>query len=121
MEIQTEQIGQCDLMTISGTVMATDSAALDRAFQRYLTVGRYQILLDLQDCLYIGSAGLAILISFANNCRRWKRGDLCLIAPHPYVMNLLQLAGLQGEERSFFRIVESVDKGLLLFDETFRD
>lgn len=85
MEMQTEQIGRCDLVTIRGTVMGADSTVLDKAFQRYLTVGRYQILLDLQDCTYIGSAGLSILISFANSCRRWKRGDLCLIAPHTYI------------------------------------
>lgn len=116
MELHPQRYDQCDLIRIVGEVMATDVASLERTLQRYLDVGRYRILIDLQRCTYIGSSGLSLLITFANSCRRWNRGDLCLVAPHEYVCNLLRIAGLLGEERSFFRIVETVDEGLQYFD-----
>jgi anti-anti-sigma factor len=118
MDLQTQQLTLCDLVIVSGTVMSTDIHTLERTLQRFLIVGRYHILLDLQDCNYIGSAGLSMLISFANSCRRWKRGDLFLVAPHAYVQNLLEIAGLQSEEHSFFRTFKTREEGLNAFGES---
>lgn len=118
MNYELRPVGQCDLLTVDGVVMSTDVPALETTLQRCLTVGRYRILVDLQGCTYIGSAGLSLLISFANNCRRWNHGDLCLVAPHEYVLSLLRLAGLLSEERSFFRIAATVDEGLRMLGET---
>jgi anti-anti-sigma factor len=113
-----QQRGPCDIISINGAVMVNDVAALERALQRFLTVGRYRILVDLQHCTYIGSAGLSLLLSFANNCRRWNQGDLCLVAPPAYVVSLLRLAGLLSEERSFFRIAATIDEGLQILDDS---
>jgi anti-anti-sigma factor len=113
-----QQQGQCDVISIDGAVMANDVAALENALQRFLTVGRYRILIDLQHCSYIGSAGLSLLISFANSCRRWNQGDLCLVAPPAYVVSLLRLAGLLSEERSFFRIAATLDEGLQILGKS---
>ena len=118
MDLQTQQLTLCDLVIVSGTVMSNDIPKLEQTLQRYLIVGRYQILLDLQDCNYIGSAGLSMLISFANNCRRWKRGDLFLVAPHAYVQNLLEIAGLQSDGHSFFRTFKTREEGLNAFGES---
>lgn len=115
MNIITESVGSCDLITIQGTVMAADMNVLDALFQRYLTVGRYQLLLDLRECTYIGSAGLSLLMTTATICRHWNRGDLRLVAPHDYLRNLLQIAGLLSEERSFFQIFEDVTSGFAAF------
>ena len=117
MNVQFQQLGQCDLISIDGAVMSNDVSTLEAMLQRCLTVGRYCILVDLERCTYIGSAGLSLLISFANNCRRWNQGDLCLIAPHEYVLSLLRLAGLLSEDRSFFRIAPTIDEGLKMLGE----
>ncbi|MBX2997000.1 MAG: STAS domain-containing protein [Caldilineaceae bacterium] len=118
MKFDLQQRGQCDVISIDGAVMVNDVAALEGTLQRFLTVGRYRILVDLQHCSYIGSAGLSLLISFANNCRRWRQGDLCLVAPPPYVVSLLRLAGLLSEERSFFRIAATIDEGLQILGDS---
>jgi anti-anti-sigma factor len=112
-----QQRGESDIVSIDGAVMANDVAILKGALQRFSTVGRYCVLVDLQHCSYIGSAGLSLLIRFANNCRRWNQGDLCLVAPPAYVVSLLRLAGLLSEERSFFRIAATVDEGLKMLGE----
>jgi anti-anti-sigma factor len=117
MDLQTQQLIRCDLIIVSGAVMSTDIPKLEQTLQRFLVVGRYQILLDLQDCNYIGSAGLSMLISFASSCRRWKRGDLFLVAPHAYIQNLLEIVGLQSEEHSFFRTFKTREEGLNAFGE----
>jgi anti-anti-sigma factor len=118
MDLQTRQFSMCDLVIVNGTIMTTDIPALEKTLQRFLIVGRYQILLDLQNCNYIGSAGLSMLISLASSCRRWNRGDLYLIAPHAYVRKLLEVAGLYSEDRVFFRIFESQEAALQAFDES---
>jgi anti-anti-sigma factor len=117
MNVQFQQMGECDLISVDGSVMSNHVPILEATLQRCLAVGRYRILVDLERCTYIGSAGLSLLISFANNCRRWNQGDLCLVAPHEYVLSLLRLAGLLSEERSFFRIAATVDEGLKMLGE----
>lgn len=116
MELETQAIGQVDVVTVRGAVMVTDVPSLEAVLQRYTTVGRYHCLIDLRECTYLGSSGISLLISFANSCRRWRRGDVLLIGPHPSVRSLFELAGLIAEERSFFRLIDNVDEGLRIFD-----
>ncbi|MEZ4633377.1 MAG: STAS domain-containing protein [Caldilineaceae bacterium] len=121
MELETQAIGQVDVVIVRGTVMVTDVPMLEAALQRYTTVGRYRCLVDLSECTYLGSSGMSLLISFANSCRRWQLGDVLLIAPHIAVRSLLELAGLISEERSFFRLIEDVDEGLAYFEAFSKD
>ncbi|MBI1297793.1 STAS domain-containing protein [bacterium] len=116
MELETQSIGQVNVVTVRGDVMVTDVPSLEAVLQRYTTVGRYHCLIDLRECTYLGSSGMSLLISFANSCRRWRLGDVLLIGPQPSVRSLLELAGLISEERSFFRLIDNVEDGLAYFE-----
>lgn len=117
MKADLQQVGQCHVISIDGAVMVDDVATLETMLQRLLTMGHYRIFIDLQQCTYIGSAGLSLLIRFANSCRRWNQGDLYLVAPPAYILSLLRLASLLSEERSFFQIVATLDQGLQILAE----
>ena len=75
-------------------------------------LGRCQVILDLSACTYIGSAGLSLLVRFANSFRRWDRGDLYLAGVSPYIQGLLGIAGLATDESQFFRQYTSVEAAL---------
>lgn len=112
MNIEHRRIGKCDVLTVSGDITAADVSELESALQTLLSVGRFQIVVDMAACTYIGSAGLSTLISFANSCRRWQRGDLYLAALPDYIADLLQIAGLNTEYRTFFQVFETTGEAV---------
>ncbi|MBX3051467.1 MAG: STAS domain-containing protein [Caldilineaceae bacterium] len=99
-----------ELVILAGNITSGDIDELEELLQRFLTIGHYNVVLDLARVTYIGSAGLALLIRYTNAFRRWERGDLHLAAISDPVMNLLQVTGLVTEERSHFSIYPTVDE-----------
>ena len=98
-----------ELVILSGEITSADIGELEELFQRFLTVGHYNVIVDLTRVTHIGSAGLALLISYTNAFRRWERGNLHLAALSPAVSNLLAVTGLVTEEGSHFSIYPTVD------------
>lgn len=98
-----------DLVKLDGELTSEKTSELEELLQRFLTVGHYNVILDLSGLRYIGSAGLSLLIRYSNACRRWERGDLHLAAVPPVILNLFQVAGLVTEEQSTFSIYSTLD------------
>ena len=98
-----------ELVILAEDITSADIGELEELLQRFLTVGQYNVVLDLARVTYIGSAGLALLIRYTNAFRRWERGDLHLAALSDAVSNLLQVTGLVTEERSHFSIYPTVE------------
>ena len=109
MEIIVSKSEDWDLVTLEGTIAGAEIGTLEELLQRFSTIGRYNIILDLAKVRYIGSAGLSVLIRYTSTFRRWERGDLHLAAPPKTILNLLQVAGLIGENHSHFSIYSTVD------------
>jgi len=98
-----------DLVTLEGEITSADTGALGDILQRFLSGGRYHVILDLSRTTYIGSAGLSLLIRYTKSFRRWERGDLYLAALPDSLQDLLQVAGLISAERSHFSIYPTVN------------
>lgn len=98
-----------EMVILGGQITSVDIGELEELFQRFLTVGHYNVIVDMSRVAYIGSAGLALLIRYTNAFRRWERGDLHMAALSPAVNNLLEVTGLVTEERSHFSIYPTVD------------
>jgi len=98
-----------DLVALKGDVNSADVSELGEILQRFLTVGRHNVILDLAEVGYIGSAGLSLLIRYTNAFRRWEQGDLHLATLSDEIHNLLQVTGLISEKRSRLSIYPSVD------------
>ncbi len=97
-----------DLVALGGEITSAEISELEEVLQRFLTVGRYNVILDLAQVTYIGSAGLSLLIRYTSAFRRWERGDLHLAALPETILNLLQVAGLISEDHSHFSIYPTV-------------
>lgn len=109
MQIIISSGAKWELVTLGGEITSAEISELEELLQRFLTVGRYNIILDLAQVTYIGSAGLSLFIRQTSALRRWERGDLHLAALSEPVHNLLQVAGLISEERSHFSIYPTVE------------
>ena len=97
-----------DEIAVSGEITSADIAPLEEILQRFLTVGRYHVIIDMSGLIYIGSAGLSLFIRYTNALRRWDRGDLYLADLSGPIQKLLQIAGLVSEEHSQFSIYPSL-------------
>jgi anti-anti-sigma factor len=108
MQIEHQPMETYDLVAITGAVDSASLPELEIVLQRIIQSGRYNIVVDLEHCSFIGSAGLQALLSTAQTCRRWERGDVYLCAVPPYIANLLQISGLAAPAtESGFQIYET--------------
>jgi anti-anti-sigma factor len=113
MEIHHKQVDHADVVEIIGDVNAGTVPELEQLLRTIIYLGRFYIIVDLRKCRYIGSSGLKLLISYANNCRRLNRGDVYLLTPPAPIMNLLNITGLVTETKSFFKMFDTLDEALL--------
>jgi len=98
-----------DLVVLNGPITSADIGQLEDHLQRFLTMGHYNVILDLTNVTYIGSAGLSLLIRYTIAFRRWEQGDLHLANLPETLRSLLQVAGLVSENHSHFSIYPNVD------------
>jgi len=61
----------------------------------------YSIILDLQDVIYISSAGLRVLIDILITCKKSGKGDLILVSVPHRINETLELAGFAPLFRLF--------------------
>lgn len=98
-----------DLVELNGAITSAQINELEDILQRFLTLGHYNVILDLGEVTYIGSAGLSLLIRYTSAFRRWEQGDLHLANLPETLRSLLHVAGLISEEHSHFSIYPNVD------------
>jgi anti-anti-sigma regulatory factor len=116
------------VLRVEGAVDPQDAIALERAAWEALGNTGNLVILDLEPCTHIGSAGLAVLFSLV----RWARprqGGIIAIRPSAHMLHLFWLVRLT-DERGFEvfvdmdsareRIISSIQPGNDL-DETVTD
>jgi anti-anti-sigma factor len=85
------------VIDLTGGLDETRGAELGALFDRLLTEGRRQFVIDLKAVDFIDSAGLAMLVRCFKRVRSGV-GNLALIAPQPSVRRIFELTRL---DRSF--------------------
>ena len=98
-----------DLVILGAEITKAEINELEELLQRFLAVGHYNVILDLAQVTYVGSAGISLLLRYTNAFRRWDRGDLLLAQMPETILSLFQVAGLVSEEKSALSIYPSVD------------
>ncbi len=98
-----------DMVVLGTEITHAEIDELEELLQRFLTIGHYNVILDLTHVAYIGSAGISLLLRYTNAFRRWERGDLLLAELPDTILNLFEVAGLVSEERSHLSVYPSVD------------
>jgi len=94
MEVTTEQLRRCDLVTVKGRIDASTVKELSETLAEIKNAGRFKIILNLKDVTFISSAGLSELIDTQKACKHLKRGELVLVEVSARVKEALELAGL---------------------------
>ena len=95
MEILEASLSGVPILRITGEVDHYTSPLLDQAIQRVLPVDGSRLLLDLTDCDYLDSGGLAVLLLVVRRVR--TQGWLGVIGANANLIRLFEIVGLKTE------------------------
>jgi anti-anti-sigma factor len=91
-DIVQELLGDVPVVRVRGDLDRLNAQALERVFRVYLRAGNHRLALDLADCPYLDSGGLAAILVTAGDLR--DDGLLAIVAPSVSIRRLLELVGL---------------------------
>ena len=93
MEIFETQENQCTIVAIKGRIDSNTAPQFLESLKSITTRAIFTIILDLQDVVYISSAGLRVLIDILRTCKKSNNGDLILVNVPQRIHETLDLAG----------------------------
>jgi anti-anti-sigma factor len=92
--ITTKRLERVDLVKVKGRIDHSSAPELDKALRGITGEGRYNLVVDLSDVPYIGSAGLKVLQSAAKTARgALLGGDVRLTGLTPHVKEIFDTIG----------------------------
>jgi len=91
MEVFTSTHENCDVVAVSGKIDHSNQDILTKALTDLIDAGRYRLILDLSQVDYMSSAGLRIMVTTQNACRRYPEGDLFLSGVPQRIYETLEL------------------------------
>ncbi len=93
MEIKTEILKRCVLLTVNGRIDSATAPELQKSLNEATDEGNFKLVLDLKGVDFISSAGLWVLVNAQKKCKRFNRGELVLASVSQRVRDALNLAG----------------------------
>ncbi len=93
MEITLRSINNCDLVVIKGRIDSFTAPDLATKLISLTDNGRYKIILDMGEVVFISSAGLRVLIDLQKTCKKINQSGVLLVNIPPRVYETLELAG----------------------------
>jgi anti-sigma B factor antagonist len=95
MEIRTESLKRCELLTVSGRVDSAHAPELETTLIDLIEAGRRNLVVNLGEVTFISSAGLkALLTAQIKVRRRLPRGSVKISETSEELMETFQLVGL---------------------------
>ncbi|MGD8625871.1 MAG: STAS domain-containing protein [Anaerolineae bacterium] len=94
MEIQTEALKRCELVTVAGRVDSSTAPELEDVLLGLIQSGQKHIVVNLRDTDFISSAGLKALLSALMKVRKMKpSGDVIIAEIQPDLRESFKLVG----------------------------
>jgi anti-sigma B factor antagonist len=93
MEIVHNEYPNCDLVKVDGRIDSYTAPLLSSKVGLIVSDGRFNIILDMTDVVYVSSAGLRVMIDVQKTCRQNGRGETILLHLPQRVYETLELAG----------------------------
>lgn len=94
MEIKTEAMKRCELVTVSGRVDSSTAPRLEEMLLGLIQAGQKNIVVNLRGTEYISSAGLKALLSALMKVRRMiPPGDVIISEIQPELKETFNLVG----------------------------
>lgn len=96
MEIRTETMKRCHLVTFSGQIDSARAPEMEEALLDLIGSGARFLVVNLRDVAFISSAGLSALLRARIRLRnKIPAGDIALAEVPPALMETFKLVGLQ--------------------------
>jgi anti-anti-sigma factor len=94
MEVTSEAMKRCELVTVSGRVDSTTAPKLEEVLLGLINSGKKNIVVNLKETEYISSAGLKALLSALMKVRKKiPSGDLVISEIQPRLKDSFELVG----------------------------
>lgn len=94
MEIKTEAMKRCEVVTVSGRIDSATAPELEKVLLGLIQSGQKNIVVNLRDTEFISSAGLKALLSALMKVRKMvPAGDVVISAIRPELRESFELVG----------------------------
>lgn len=111
MELAVTELGQVELIRVSGRVDSVEAPRFDKALQDANHRGKFNLVIEMSELEYMSSAGFRALAAAQRNSRRHNRGDVVLVQVPALVHEALDLVGF-AEHFNLFDDLESAQEFL---------
>jgi anti-sigma B factor antagonist len=111
MEITVKKVDSCDIVLVKGRIDSFTAPELYSQLTKLTDDNRYKIILDLNEVVFVSSAGLRILIDIQKTCRKNNQGELLLAGIPNRVYETLELAGFTP----LFKFYDNVGSAIASF------
>jgi len=95
MEISIQEQDGLQTLSVSGRLDASTAPLLQSRFEAALIPERNRFIIDLHDVDYVSSGGLRVLLVMTKKVRALG-GEIVLAELHPFVEDLLRMAGFHA-------------------------
>ncbi len=94
MEIKTEALKRCELVTVSGRIDSSTAPELEQALLELVQASQRHIVVNLRDTTFISSAGLKALLSAHMKVRKMvPSGEVVIAEIQPELRESFDLVG----------------------------
>jgi anti-sigma B factor antagonist len=109
MEIKTQAMRRCELVTVSGRIDSATAPDLEKALLGLIASGQKNIVVNLAECDFISSAGLKALLSGLMKVRKIvPSGDLVISEIRPELRESFDLVGFDRLFKFYEHDVDAV-------------
>ena len=90
--VSKQELGKVDVLYIKGYLDAHTAPVLEKEIQNLVDKGKYNILVNFKELVYISSAGLGVFMGFIENIRE-NGGDIKLSNMNSKIFRVFDLLG----------------------------
>jgi len=106
MDIQTTEHKRCTVVKTSGRIDGSNAQELAQALKAVTSKGKYNIVFDMSDVVFVASAGWWVLIDTQKTCK--PNGELVLVKVEQGIKDSLNLVGMGSYFSSYDDITTAV-------------
>jgi len=110
MQITHRKEGQVDIFCLEGRFDAHCAGKVEEELNSAISKEARKLLIDLEGCEYISSAGLRVLLATAKKIKK-EEGRIKLCSLQPYVKEVFDVAGFT----QIFKIYDTAQKAVESF------
>jgi anti-anti-sigma factor len=108
MNIETNDFKRCTVIKTEGRIDGSNAPELAAALKGLTDIGKYKIVFDMTDVVFMASAGWWVLIDTQKTCKQFGRGELVLSNVDPGIRESLNLVGMGDYFKIFSDVTTAV-------------